>query len=279
MKPCSRCGGHGFVPKSDNPSVYVPCECNLKAFEIYRLESAGMPRRLIDRTLESYHPNNSSQSRALKRARDMVRAYPEVEKGLCLVGPTGVGKTHLIVGILKELMQQGARVRFVDCNDLLYRLKRSYDGASSEREADIIGELQNVEVLALDDIRTHRNVEWAHEIYFSVINGRYNLGRLTFITANLSYAAPPVENDPINAPLYRERQALAQRSIAEQLREILTHRIFSRVCEMCDILHVTGDDWRMRGTVVADSGEGYRDKRTADRSVDIQPPVDFPDED
>ena len=47
------------------------------------------------------------------QARGFVKGYPvETDgKGLLLVGPVGVGKTHVAVGILKELVQGTRRAR------------------------------------------------------------------------------------------------------------------------------------------------------------------------
>lgn len=276
VKTCHRCEGYGFVLQSDDPPVYVPCECNIEAFQRYRYELAGIPARLQKHTLENYQPANTSQAEALRRVRQIVDMYPDVERGLCFVGPTGVGKTHLIVALLKELMDKGAQVRFVDCNDLLNRIKRSYDGVSGEKESEIIMQLQKVEILALDDIRTYRNVEWAQEIYFSIVNGRYNLNRLTFFTTNLDYTAYPLyteedEKDPLNWSFAREKRAQIPMSIEEQLQAIFTHRIFSRVCEMCDIFHIYGKDRRIRDFIV-------KKPNTSNYTRDILPPVELPDD-
>ena len=45
-------------------------------------------------------------------AYKLVREYPAVERGLLLVGPCGVGKTHLAVAILHGLMEKGVPCLF-----------------------------------------------------------------------------------------------------------------------------------------------------------------------
>ena len=85
------------------------------------LEQAKIPRRYEKCTLKDFNTNYEGADRslqsALAQARGFVKGYP-VEtngKGLLLVGPVGVGKTHIAVGILKELVQErGAHGLFDD---------------------------------------------------------------------------------------------------------------------------------------------------------------------
>ena len=56
---------------------------------------------------------NEGLKKAVTVARRFADAYPVVERGLFLDGPPGVGKTHIAVAILKQVIRtRGARGLF-----------------------------------------------------------------------------------------------------------------------------------------------------------------------
>ena len=80
------------------------------------LEQAKIPRRYEECTLENFEPKYDGADRSLQpRAGAGARIREEGDpvetngKGLLLVGPVGVGKTHIAVGILKELVTNEGR--------------------------------------------------------------------------------------------------------------------------------------------------------------------------
>ena len=65
--------------------------------------------------------------RAKSAAEGFVKEYP-VDFGLLFVGPTGVGKTHLAVAVLRELIiRKGVECLFYDFRDLLKKIQDSYN--------------------------------------------------------------------------------------------------------------------------------------------------------
>src|ERR1051326_3540426 len=89
------------------------CQCRTQDTRSKLLEQARIPRRYREAapprkeacTLQNFYPapNNGSQLKAFNYAFRLVREYPAVERGLLLMGPVGVGKTHLAVAILQGL--------------------------------------------------------------------------------------------------------------------------------------------------------------------------------
>jgi DNA replication protein DnaC len=111
---CALCRGTGWrlVPGSAGASAR-PCPCRELGRLLELKNRVRVPERYTHCTLDSYSPANPSQERALCAARRFVQNYPRVERDLFFVGGPGSGKTHLALGIARELVH-----RF--CEDVLF---------------------------------------------------------------------------------------------------------------------------------------------------------------
>src|SRR5262252_7205094 len=108
LENCTRCRGTGWklVPRPDGAAgkVAVPCDCGMEERAARVQERARIPKRYEHCDFESYvtdladgktGPGQHSQSlkQAKLLAQGVVGDYPgSVEKGLRLMGPSGVGK-------------------------------------------------------------------------------------------------------------------------------------------------------------------------------------------
>lgn len=234
VEVCTTCQGSGwFVKKEEGLEQAAPCpDCRSQARLEKLLRSAAIPPRYFDRGFDVYSVHHKLQERALQRAIEYVEAFPNVPRGLLLVGPCGVGKTHLSVAILKSLLQEKTIAgRFVDEAELLRRLQYSYGPDSAETEREVLLPLLNVELLVWDDLGTGRPTEWVAETIRTVINHRYTYNKQTILTTNW--------------PLKVSERALGSHAAVEQtLAERIGRRLFSRILEMCEIVDIDGPDAR-----------------------------------
>jgi DNA replication protein DnaC len=180
----------------------------------------------LDAEFDTFQPIHESQAYALELAVQFAQSYPEVESGLFFVGPTGVGKTHLMVATLKALAQRDIPVLFCDCNELLTQLRRSYHREALVSEADLIQPLLDTEVVLLDDLGAHRASEWVFDVLFSIINYRYNHRKPLLVTSNLVVDRPGED-------------------VRSLLVSHLSQRVYSRLAEMCLITVIRGPDYRV----------------------------------
>ncbi len=83
------------------------CKCRARDVQAKLVEATRIPRRYSECSLSNYQPasNNGSQLRAFNYAYRLVREYPSVDRELLLIGPCGVGKTHLAAAILRGLIE------------------------------------------------------------------------------------------------------------------------------------------------------------------------------
>jgi len=99
-------------------------------------------------------------------------------KNLVLVGPSGVGKSHLASALCYKAIQQGIPTAFVTCFDLVNKLKRS------KNKHTMLQYYSSVKVLCLDELGyVFPNPDEANDI-FQIISKRSELTP-TIVTTNL----------------------------------------------------------------------------------------------
>jgi len=254
LENCTLCRGTGWklVPRSDGVrgNVAVACDCGMEERATRVMDRARIPKRYEHCDFESYVTDltdgktwTAQHSQSLKQAnlltQAFVRDYPgSAEKGLLLMGPSGVGKTHLAVASLKELIRRGHGGLFCDYRELLKEIQASYNPASESTEMSILEPIRNVEVLVLDDLGASKPSAWVLDIIGLVLNARYNDRRVTILTTN--YVDEVANAEP--APRMPSGQRVAVREDA--LADRIGARMRSRLYEMCRTVEVFAPDFR-----------------------------------
>lgn len=240
-KTCSLCSGSGIRLResASGQRAVADCACRIAARGARRLAAAAIPERQRECTLENFvaGPGSARESLALAhmQARQFVRGYPmdTYGNGLLLIGPTGVGKTHLAIGILHALVtERGATGRFTDCRELLKQIQNSYTAGSEVTERQVLRPALEVDVLVLDELGAARKTDWTADTIEHILNTRYNDRKTTIITTNL-------ENAPERSGA-TAREATRQDTLGDRIGE----RMLSRLQEMCVVVPMTGPDYR-----------------------------------
>ncbi len=251
VESCPDCRGAGWlVQRKDSVDSVVQCPRCRNATRVRRLlEKAEIPPRYFDRGFDVYRTHHPKQEAALKRCVDFVESFPAGCSGLLLVGPFGVGKTHLSVAVLKTIVEE-KRVasRFVDETELLRRLHYSYDPSSSETERQVLRPLMDADLLVWDDLGTGRPTEWARETMRTVLNYRYTYKKHTIFTTNRALETTDAPRGPSGETVKGDRG----------LAETIGQHLFSRIMEMCEIVEVDGPDAR---TEIHKAGQDFRRRR------------------
>jgi DNA replication protein DnaC len=224
--PCEFCDDTGWKPvDEDGVRRVVRCDCKRAEAGQLRLASANIPRRYQHCTIANFTAYNESLKKAAAMAGRLAQEFPAVGRGLFFEGQPGVGKTHLAVAMLKQVIERtGARGIFYDTRDLLRLIRSTYDASTRTTELEILRPVMTADLLVLDDLGAEKTSEWVEETMNLIVNTRYNERRLTIFTSN--YKDIPDDTDP-NALLFR-----------------IGHRMRSRLHEMCDFEVLDGADYR-----------------------------------
>jgi DNA replication protein DnaC len=190
------------------------------------LKDARIPPRYQRCSLDNFITyENEKLLSALRIARRFIEEFPHAQKGLMLIGPPGIGKTHIAVAVLREAIKRtGLRGVYHDTRALLREIRSTYDPTISAAESDVLRPVMQADLLVLDDLGAERMTDWVEETMSSIVNTRYNERRLTIFTSN--YDDTPDETD-MNSLLVR-----------------VGFRLHSRLKEMCEFLEYEGSDYR-----------------------------------
>ena len=237
---CERCGGTGFEIVTRAGREYAQaCACR-KRSSLPGGDPASacrIPPRYEHCTLESFEPGSPSLAAALEKAVAFCAGYPYLgdDEGLGLLfsGDNGVGKTHLAVAVLRELVTaKGARGQYWDFHELIREIKSSYDPETKTTELMVLEPVVEADVLLLDDLGAWKMTDWMNDTLFYILNSRYMAKRPTVITTNYQDVT---REQALAADPLRRREFLVER-IGQRLR--------SRLMEMCLIVRMQGGDHR-----------------------------------
>ncbi len=221
---CPNCNGSGWEP-AENDGKVRRCRCVESARVERLLAEARIPKRYEHCDLDAYVPNHESQKKAKIYVQRFLDKYPQIDVGLLLLGTCGVGKTHLAVALLKQvIVEKGDGGVFYDFRDLLREIQASWNSISQTSELDVLRPVLEARVLVLDELGANKPTEWVRDTIAHIINCRYNDKKLTIFTSNF-----------LDTPAKAGEETLTDR-IGARLR--------SRLYEMCREVEIHGVDFR-----------------------------------
>lgn len=265
-RDCKVCKGERFVIAKDGLyDVATPCECSPLFGRVRTYVDAKIPAGYAEKRLTPLGPDDlmgfaDRGIDSLKRAKNAVNRYRVAldstnSQGLVLMGGFGLGKTHLVCGLISYLtLHRGIGCRFVDYYQLLAKIRSTFDRDKSgdrttDTEQSLIDPLVEVPVLVIDDLGKGQGSNWELSILDQIVTRRYNARRIILATTNYL----------TEAELEKGHQAPKRgRRLNESLEERIGERLVSRLFASCDMILLDGPDYRIVGPRGARGPSGAR---------------------
>jgi DNA replication protein DnaC len=139
---------------------------------------------------------------------------------LILLGPPGVGKTHLAVGLGIEAINRGYKVTFISMGDVIHTLKTEEITRKSQTR---MNRIRNSDLVIIDDLMFMAMDQREANLFFHLINDLYNNASI-IITSN---KAPSDWGELMGDPS-------------------ITTAILDRIIHRAEVIHLNGDSYRMK---------------------------------
>lgn len=148
--------------------------------EIEHKEGAALETRIkksklpFHKTIEdfdfSFQPSVSE-----RRVKEVITGrYIENGENILLLGPPGVGKTHLAIGFAIEALRQGYTAYYTRADDFVLPAARQNKGTTSR----LVRSLSRCDVLIIDEMGYFPFDELSADLFFRIISKRYEKGQL-----------------------------------------------------------------------------------------------------
>jgi DNA replication protein DnaC len=187
-----------------------------------RLSASGLVGRYLATGLDNFQTLDKKQRDVLCACQSYAETLePGTWSPLWLIGPCGVGKTHLMAAIVRHVIETremgGA---YTTSRGMIRRLRDTWNSNATETQEKVMDYFTTMPLLALDEVGVGFGSEAELTQLLDVIDGRYSRCLPTVIASNLT---------------------------ADGVRAALGDRIFDRLREGARMLPMTWDSHRAMG--------------------------------
>ena len=186
-----------------------------------RLETLNIEPMYFESTLDNFIAGSPEQERALSYARAMVQ---DRAGKLVLLGTNGTGKTHLAVGVVRELSG-----RLYSMYEITTRIRASYVSGAKETELDIVDELAKLPMLAIDEIGRTKGSDAETNWLSYICDKRHTRGLPLMLISNK-----------------HTRKTCPDGGCQNCLENYISEDIMSRLAEDGHLINMIGEDYRRK---------------------------------
>jgi DNA replication protein DnaC len=197
------------------------CQNEIEGRESKRFESRLKAASFHEKkTLEEF--DLAEQQSLSERQMNQLKELTWLEQGynLILLGPPGVGKTHLSVGLGIHAIQNGYKVFFTSMSDMIYLLKTQEISSTSRNK---VKRMIDADLLIMDDLMFIAMDKNEANLLFQLINKLQGQTSI-IITSNRS---PEDWGELLGDPA-------------------ITTAILDRIAHKCELINLCGQSYRLK---------------------------------
>jgi DNA replication protein DnaC len=212
--------GRGDVPLFDSINELVELEytARMERMAKTRLKLSGIPqyKKLVDFDLGW-----------LKGGLPAVRfeelkslSFIDRKENIILLGPSGVGKTHLMLGLGHHACMSGYSAYHIPCREAIEKLLKAREQG---RLRKTLAWFRKPNVLLIDEVGHEPLAPEQAHVFFQLINARYETGSIVMTS---------------NRPFSKWAELMSDEAVATAMLDRLLHH--------AQVLSLKGDSYRMK---------------------------------
>lgn len=183
-----------------------------------RLKLSGMPSIKL---LEDFDPSWLKGGLTASQLAELASlSFIERKENLVLMGPSGLGKTHLMLALAHKACLNGFTVWYTSCIDLIENLTNARAQGRLKRR---LTWLRKPHLILVDEVGYENLTKEQANLFFQIVNTRYEQGSMIITT---------------NKPFGRWAEILDDEAIATATIDRLLHH--------AHVLSLKGDSYRMK---------------------------------
>jgi DNA replication protein DnaC len=174
---CEKCFDNGgYIEKRNDTEYYIRCECFNNSRQERLFKASEITLEFRKKSFDNWDTSWLEQEVrvAHKCALGYISKFKEIrnskKNSIALLGKSGAGKTHLLMAVANNLINNNVQVFYFPFVEGFNDLKSDFDKLNNRIE-----KMQKAEVLFIDDLFKGRkdNTQFQIEQMFAVVNYRY----------------------------------------------------------------------------------------------------------
>lgn len=180
---CKVCGDTGYVGGK-------LCDCIKTIAKEIALsnmaEQMPLDKCSFDNFDINYYPEEAKTK--MKNILSFCKKYSDnfslSSESLLFMGKCGLGKTHLSLSIIKEVIKKGYNVVYGPAQNLFSQVEKEHFTYSGSTES--LDLLLEADLLVIDDLGTEFMTNFVQSLFYDIVNTRILKGKPTIINTNLT---------------------------------------------------------------------------------------------